>query len=132
MDAVGGDVSNEIRETLERFGRLVSARDMDAVAEFAPREDVLLVGSEQGEITRGRGALAAFLQEIFHRPETFTWEWTSVEVSSVGDVAWLYAEGHVLVRRDANENRAPYRLTGIFERVEGVWRWRQFHGSEPA
>ena len=52
-------------------------------------------------------------------------------MSSVGDVAWLYAEGHVVISRDASEHRSPYRLTGVLERRAGTWRWRLFHGSEP-
>jgi ketosteroid isomerase-like protein len=53
------------------------------------------------------------------------------DVSSVGDVAWLYAEGHVVISGDDSEQRSPYRLTGVLERMAGTWRWRLFHGSEP-
>ena len=51
---------------------------------------------------------------------------------SHGDVAWLFASGEVVVTDHGADTRVPYRLTGVLERRNGAWKWRQFHGSEPA
>jgi ketosteroid isomerase-like protein len=125
-------VTREIHATLERFGELVAARHPDALAQFAPGDATMLVGSEAGEIARGRPAIDAFLQGLFRRPETITWAWDEVAVASAGEVAWAYAEGHVVIRRGAQETRLPYRLTAVFQKIGTTWKWRHFHGSEPA
>lgn len=126
------DMTREIRATLERFGELVAAKHPDAVAQFAPGDDIMLVGSESGEIARGRRAIEAFLRDLFTRPDVITWAWDDVEVCSAGEVAWAYAEGRVVIRRGAEETLVPYRLTAIFQKVGDVWKWRHFHGAEPA
>ena len=105
---------------------------MDALEQFADCEDIMLVGSEAGEVVRGRVELGDFLCRIFERPETFTWDWSRVETSCVGKLAWIYGQGELVVHRGAGQKRAPYRLTGVFENVKGAWRWRHLHGSEPA
>lgn len=126
------DVTHEIRAALERFGELVAAKHPDAVEQFASGDATMLVGSEPGEIARGRREIDAFLQELFSRPDVITWVWDDVEVSSAGEVAWAYAEGHVVIRRGAEETLVPYRLTAIFQKVGSAWKWRHFHGAEPA
>lgn len=85
-----------------------------------------------GEIARGRAAIDAILQGLFSRPETITWTWDEVEVSSAGEVAWAYAEGHVLIQGSDEEKPLPYRLTAVIQKIGNAWKWRQFHGAEPA
>lgn len=131
MDTSTGDLATDIRMVLERFGELVAGRDMAVVAEFAPAAEVLLIGSEIGEEARGHAALHVFLARVFAGPASIRWSWDRVDVAGVGEVAWVYAEGQVVVTREGSESRAPYRLTGVFQNVAGRWKWRHFHGAEP-
>ena len=48
--------------------------------------------------------------------------------ASVGDVAWLWLDGGLVL--DGRSHR-PYRITGVLERRQGRWIWSLFHGSEP-
>lgn len=50
-----------VRDVLERFFRLVSTRNMQVLAEFAPGDDVLLVGSDAGEIATAHKSLRSSL-----------------------------------------------------------------------
>lgn len=131
MENQTADVRTEILETLDRFGRLVEQRGLQVLDEFAVTDATLLVGSDAGEVARGPTELAAFFRRIFDRVETFGWQWERIDVHGVGLVAWLYAEGHVVVR-GSTEVRLPYRLTAVFERIGDTWKWRHFHGAEPA
>ncbi|MET3614792.1 hypothetical protein ABID16_003135 [Rhizobium aquaticum] len=91
-----------------------------------------LVGSERGEICLTRERVAAKIEAILSNPATLIFEFPNKHISIVGNAGWIFAEG-VLRRRDPAglEEVRDYLATCIFEKVEGVWRWRQFFGSEP-
>jgi ketosteroid isomerase-like protein len=125
------DVKSQVCEILERFNELVSTRDLDVLAEFAPGGEVLLVGSETGEVASGRQELEAFFRRVFARENTFSWEWDRLEVSHQGEVAWFFAEGQVVLSKPNEQRKSPYRISGVLQSRGGRWLWRQYHGSEP-
>lgn len=116
-----------VRRALMRLNSFLAARDWALLDEFAKGEDTLLVGSESGEIARGREQLRTHIARIFALPDALAFSWREVEVAVHGPIAWLHAEGEALL----GEQRRPYRLTGVFELQAGVWKWKLFHGSEP-
>jgi ketosteroid isomerase-like protein len=117
---------------MDRLNLLLSRHDPKIIQEFAPDSDVLLLGSDADELAIGHEQLADFFQKIVSLPVTLSWEWKQTKVSSLGNVAWIFAQGDIVVRSASGEKRSPYRLTGVLERQNGKWLWRQFHGSEPA
>jgi ketosteroid isomerase-like protein len=125
------EVRSQVREVLERFNDLVSTQNLQVLAEFAPGDEVLLVGSDAGEVATGRQELEAFFARIFARDTTFSWEWDRIDVSHAGDLAWFFADGRVVLSTAKEQRRAPYRITGVLERHGERWLWRQYHGSEP-
>ena len=125
------DVRSQVHEVLDRFNRLVSTRDSQVLAEFAPGDRVLLVGSDAGEVAAGRGEINAFFARIFARPVTFSWEWHRIEVSHASNVVWFFAEGWVILSTAEQQRRTPYRVSGVLVRHGERWLWRQYHGSEP-
>ena len=93
----------------------------------------VMAGSEAGEICRTRSVLAAKLSAIFAQSSTFIFEFPRRTVKIAGSVAWVFAEGTVSLREaDGAERTRPYLASCIFEHDDGVWRWRQFFGSEPS
>lgn len=126
------NIENEITAALERLNRLLSEKDPAIVEEFAPGADTILIGSEAGEIAAGRAQLEEFFQHILSLPVTLGWEWEEIKVSAAGGVAWFYAAGEVVMRGADGRQSAPYRMTGVLERIGERWLWRQLHGSEPA
>ena len=120
-----------VRQALVRLNALLAKRDLAVLDEFMPDEDTLLVGSEVGEVARGRAALGEHFRKLYAMPQTLSFDWREVEVSVHGPIAWLHAEGHAVLHGDAADERRAYRLTGVFELSHGVWKWRLFHGSEP-
>lgn len=121
-----------VRRALIRLNELLGRRDMAIVDEFAKGEDALLVGSHAQDQARGRAQLEAHFHTYFARPETIGFAWREVEVDVHGAVAWLHAEGEVVIHGDEGDRREPYRLTGVLELHGGKWLWRLFHGSQPA
>ena len=121
-----------VRQALIRLNGFLARRDMAVVDEFAKGDETLLAGSAPDDKARGRAEIEAHFARYFAMPQTISFSWREVRVSVRGPVAWLYAEGEVVLRGDEGETRQPYRLTGVFELQGGRWKWRQFHGSSPA
>jgi ketosteroid isomerase-like protein len=122
-----GTAERGVRKTLMRLNDRLARRDMALLDDFADHPDTLLVGSEVGEVHRGRAGIAERLKAIFAGPDTLAFSWREVEVSVHGHVAFLHAEGEAVIGAE----RRPYRLTGVLMLQDGLWRWRLFHGSEP-
>jgi ketosteroid isomerase-like protein len=119
----------EILWTLGEFRAAVAEKRIEGVLTlFAPDADTVLIGSSIGEIARGPIELRPFLEHLFARPETVSWEWDDVSVSASGDVAWLWLEGGAAID---GRSQLPYRISGVLERRQGRWLWMLFHGSEP-
>src|SRR5213593_1869748 len=101
--------------TLARFSQRLDARDLEGVLDlFWPDDDVILVGSEAGEVARGREEIRRALEELFGRGEAYSFDWERHDISMSGDLAWLFAEGVVAVRGDDGmSERLPYRVGGV-------------------
>jgi ketosteroid isomerase-like protein len=94
-----------------------------ALAVLTP--DVVLMGSEAGELAKGLDEVRRLLEHLFSQPVSFRWTWKWREVSAAGPVAWVIAEATF-------GGTHPYRMTVVLEKRAGRWLWTQFHGSEPA
>lgn len=125
------EVHSQVCATLERFSKLVSTWDPRVLEEFAQEDDILLAGSETGEVVIGGQEVEAFFRRIFARAEYYSWEWDHIETSHTGDVAWFLADGRVILSTGDDQRRLPYKISGVLERHGQLWRWRQYHGSEP-
>lgn len=125
------EVRTQIYEVLERFNELVSAKNPQVLAEFAPGDEVLLIGSDAGEIATGSQAIESFFARIFARDAAFFWEWDRIDVSHAGDLAWFFADGRVILSTAKGRQMSPYRMTGVLKRHGEQWLWMQYHGSEP-
>ncbi len=125
-------VVEAVDSLLEQFSNAVSRHDPKAVlALFAEDPNIAMLGSEKREIAIGRKEFGRFLQRVLSRPETYSWKWKRKMISIRGNVAWITAEGSVIVRKGSRENITPYRLTGVFEKRKAKWLWMHYHGSEP-
>ncbi len=117
-------------DTITQLGRLIAARDATLVDEFT--QDGILVGSEPGEIAKGRAELAAFFDALRASRAAIAWDWSRIDHTIVGNIGWFFAEGWAVVRQGDIESRRPYRLSGVLTHDGSRWRWRLFSGSEPA
>ena len=125
------EIRSQVREVLTRFNGLVSTKNPQVLAEFAPGDEILLIGSDAGEVARGRREVQAFFERIFASELSFSWEWDRLDVSQAGELAWFFAEGLVILTTAHEQRKAPYRISGVLERHGERWLWRQYHGSEP-
>ena len=118
------------REALGRLNDLLGARDFAFLEEFDP-SSALLIGSEDGEVATTRAEMRSLLTSVYELPVRVGWEWEEVVANASGDVAWVYAEGRLVMAGDGAAQHKPYRMSGVLQRVNERWLWRLFHGSEP-
>ena len=121
----------DVLETLERFSSLLSAGDRSVASVFAPDDDTLMAGSELRDLTRGPDELRSHLDAFLEMSGALAFEWRDRQATILGDAAWIFAEGEVILRDADGEQRSPYRLTVVLEKRNETWLWRHFHGSEP-
>jgi hypothetical protein len=117
---------------LDRLGALLFAREPAIVDELWSELGFRMVGSEPGEIADTREGLAALMAGLFSRKARLSWAWDDRKATRQGEIAWIFAEGYVVVTASDRTDRLPYRLVCIFQKVAGTWRWRLFSGSQPA
>jgi len=126
-------VDAEVRQALEQFSNAAAAGDVKAcLALFEDRADILLVGSDKGEVFKGPAAMEGWLRGLL-RSNRFSWEMDRVDLSHHGDTAWAFVEGRMVVKDPAGKLRfkAPYRFSAVLVRRGDGWAWRLFHGSAP-
>ncbi|HYS34214.1 MAG TPA: nuclear transport factor 2 family protein [Pseudonocardiaceae bacterium] len=118
---------------MDRLGAAFAARDVDAALEcFIPDADITYIGSEAGERAEGRAAVAALFTALFARPEAYSWRAREVSVHRCDRSMFLLAEADGVAESDAGQPETfGYRVSGLLELVDGVWRWRVCQGSEP-
>ncbi len=127
------EIEKDLHGRLDAFVDMIEHRDPSLVDDLWSDDGFLMVGSERGEICRTRAEVDARLRAVFALRETLVFDWPKRTLTIVGDVAWIFAEGHLILRGAGMEDvRRPYLASCVFENRGGKWRWRQFFGSEPA
>jgi ketosteroid isomerase-like protein len=118
-------------EILESFCSAFAHRDVEAVMSlFAEDPDIVVVTSEES-LLRGHDEVSSFLIGYAEGSTTYSWEWERIEVSSVGPVAWLLAEGTERAVGEEAEERHPYRMTMVCALRDDRCLLMQVHGSSP-
>ncbi len=123
----------QVRQALQVFNDAAARGDVPGLmAQFDPDAQVLLVGSDRGEIFQGRAAIEAWLTRLLAK-NRFSWQMDRVDVDLNGDTAWAFVDATVTIRAPDGKVRftGPYRFAAVLVRRGDAWAWRMFHGSVP-
>ena len=127
-------VQAEIRKAIDSFSETSNRGDLAGVlAKFDEQADILLVGSDKGEVYKGRAAMEAWLGSLY-KSSGFGWQMDRVDISHNGDTAWAFVEGKMNVSNKVTGKlrfSAPYRFSVVFVKRGNGWVLRLFHGSAP-
>jgi ketosteroid isomerase-like protein len=117
-------------EVLDAVLAAIAARDLPrTLACFSADREVSVLGSESGETAVGVDEVAAFLDQLYAKPEGYRFNLPERRLVHRGDVAWLAAEGEVT--QPGETMPVPYRLIIVCLRSEAGWRIVLWSGSEP-
>ncbi len=130
--AVKEAVMKEIVSALELWNKSCKSSDIGQTMElFDKSAEVMVVGSDSGEVFKGREQIEGWMKMLFaHR--SFSWEMSRVDIDSNGNTAWVFMDGFMIVSTDKGKTaKFPYRFTGILVKVKNDWKWRLFDGAVP-
>jgi ketosteroid isomerase-like protein len=125
-------VKNEITETLKTWNTACKNADLEQVmAMLDNTAEIMVVGSDKGEINKGTEEVRNWIGRIFGFAG-FSWEMDRIDIDSNGKTAWVFMDGKMIVDfKKGGQRVTPYRFTGIMVKKGGVWKWRLFDGSVP-
>jgi ketosteroid isomerase-like protein len=125
-------VKREITATLKVWNTACKNANTDQAMElFEKNKNIMVVGSDSGEIYKGDVQIRGWLNAIFIH-NSFTWEMNRIDIDNNGNTAWIFVDGYMIVTNDKGKIRkTPYRFTGILIKKKEEWKWRLFDGSIP-
>ncbi len=125
-------VKSEITEALKTWNTAAKSANIDqCLALFDDSENIMLIGSDNGEINKGKDEIKKWLSQIFGFGG-FSWEMNRVDIDSNGKTAWVFMDGKMIVDfHKGGQKVTPYRFAGILVKKKGAWKWRLFDGSIP-
>jgi len=127
-------VQSEVRAALDQFSGTSGRGDLAGVlALFDEKADIMVVGSDKGEVFKGRAAIESWLSRLY-KSNGFSWNMDRVEISHGGDTAWAFVEGKMNVADKTTGSllfSKPYRFSAVLVKRGDRWVWRLFHGSAP-
>jgi ketosteroid isomerase-like protein len=125
-------IKNEITETLKIWNTACKNAKLEQVMSMLETTDgLMVVGSANGEINKGKDEVKAWVSQIFGFAG-FSWEMNRIDIDSNGKTAWVFMDGKMIVDfHKGGQKVTPYRFTGILVKKNGVWKWRLFDGSVP-
>lgn len=127
----------EIRATLDALNDACAKRDIHAfMGLFEENDQILLVGSDTGEVYHGRKEISGFMEMLFNLPFVFSFDLKNLTLRQDRNSAWLFTDGNMIHTGDKGESAGtvaakPYRFSVTLVKRDEVWKWQLFHGSVP-
>lgn len=125
-------VKTEITNCLNQWNEAAKNRNLELfMSLFDDSENILLAGSDSGEVYKGKKEISGWLGMLFGFA-SFSWEMDRVEIDSLENTAWVFVDGRMVVTSgEGKTKKSPYRFSGVLVKKNNVWKWRMFDGSAP-
>jgi ketosteroid isomerase-like protein len=125
-------VKAEITEVLKQWNAACKKADVDELMSlFDNTDNIILIGSDSGEIFKGKVQMRAWLTD-FCKYMKVSWDMDRVDIDYNDNTAWVFVDGLMNYENKAGKTwKSHYRFTGIMVKKDGVWKWRLFDGSKP-
>lgn len=121
---MGIERSAEIEAFVRERNKAFEARDAAKLEQGLSNDPaVLMIGSDDSEIFRGREAILASLPDDLRSADEigFVFRTTELEAYCEGDLGWFIAFGTVRI----GDAEIPTRTVGIVHREDGAWKTLQ-------
>ena len=125
-------LKGEITEALNLWNTACKNANLEQVMSmFDNADNIMVVGSADGEISKGKEEINKWLGQLFGFAG-FSWEMNRIDIDNNRKTAWVFMDGKMIVSfHKGGQKITPYRFTGIMVKKKGVWKWRLFDGSVP-
>jgi ketosteroid isomerase-like protein len=122
----------EIETALKEWNDAAKKADPENfMALYDSGSEIILIGSDSGEIFKGEQQIRKWLTGLFAN-NSFEWDMKDVHIDHFENTAWVFVDGSMIVTsHNGGKNKFPYRFTGILIKQNNKWKWRLFNGSVP-
>lgn len=126
------EIEKQIKQRLQVWNEAAKKKDTISIMNmFDKAEDIMVVGSDSGEIFKGQASVKRFIGWLFAQ-YSFNWEWDRVDIAYNENTAWAFTDGRMNVTdTKGNTITTPYRFTAIFVKRRDGWKWKLYNGSIP-
>lgn len=126
------NVEKEIKNALMMWNDAAKRANLeDFMSLYDNSADIILVGSDSGEVFTGKDQIRNWLGELF-KNNSFQWEMNKILIDHFENTAWVFVDGAMIVTNKTGKVfKTPYRFTGILVKKGKDWKWRLFNGSIP-
>ena len=123
----------DIRKCLSRMNEVLATRKLETIMSvFDDTDDIIVVGSDTGEIFIGRERVKYFMQALIDMPFVFSFEMDLVSINAGQNTAWAFVDGKMVhTKNDGTALKIPYRIMAVMVKKDGGWKWKVFSGSIP-
>jgi hypothetical protein len=127
-------VDSAIVKCLDDMNKMLATKDLQKVMSvFDDGDDIMLIGSDSGEVKIGRKKVERFLKWILSQSFVFYFDMDIKSVNSSNNIGWFFGEGKmVFLGTDGKAvNSTPYRISAVMVKRGEEWKWKFFSGSIP-
>jgi ketosteroid isomerase-like protein len=130
---ITSDVDADIRNGFEKMNEMLATKDLQKVMNiFDDAEDIMVIGSDSGEVYIGKNRVQSFLKIIVSMPFVFSFEMDSLSINHSKNIAWFFGDGKMVhTRPNGKVSKVPYRITAVMVQKGNDWKWKVFSGSIP-
>ncbi len=122
-----------IRSSIDRMNQALATKDFQTVMNvFDDADDIIVIGSDTGEVFIGRERVKVFMKMIVSMPFVFSFDMNQVVISHNEQTAWVFVDGNMVHTRSSGKvTKVPYRIMAVTVRRGNDWKWKVFSGSIP-
>jgi len=115
------------------MNEMLATKDLQKVMSvYDDSDDLMVVGSDSGEVFVGRERVQAFMKMIVSMPFVFSFELEPAVIRHDGNIAWVVTDDiMVLTSPNGKITKLPYRITAVMVKKDTGWKWKMFTGSVP-
>ncbi|MCX6174621.1 MAG: nuclear transport factor 2 family protein [Ignavibacteriales bacterium] len=127
------DTNSEIRRCLNRMNEVLATKDLQTVMTvYDNSDDIMVVGSDSGEVFIGRERVQEFMKVIVSMPFVFSFDMDQVIINHSENIAWVFVESKMVhTGSNGKVSKVPYRITAVMIKRGNEWKWKVFSGSIP-
>jgi uncharacterized protein (TIGR02246 family) len=125
----------KVTQLLEDFWRAFESKDLDRLSEIIAHDtDMVFFGTDENERWAGWEVVKEALVKQFQafsiiRVQTHN---TVIHVAQDGQSAWFSLQRYIsVIEKDSVESGMKTRVSGVFEKRDGLWKLVQYHSSYP-
>jgi len=122
-----------IRKCLGRMNEVMATKDLQKIMSiFEDSDEIMLVGSDSGEVFVGREQVKGFVKFLVGLPFIFSFEMKPLWINHDQNTAWVFVDGKMVhTKSNGQVSKFPYRITAVMVKKGDEWKWKVFSGSVP-